>query len=317
MINPNLDIVQYFLMSDTRSIDTPPSVTVVIPAYNRAGSIRIAVESVLRQSFTDFEVVVVDDGSSDDTLGALLEITDSRLRIIRHETNKGAGAARNTGIAAARGRWIAFQDSDDEWLPLKLEKQMRRINEAGQNCVVCYCGFVILESSGNRTRLTYVPGEINGPIEGEISSTILSTNFTTTQTLVVRADMIADTGGFDEELPALEDWELMIRLTTLGQVAFIDEPLVLQRFSENSITRSREKRAHARALIIKKHRSRYAAHPDFMARQYRSIAGDLRRLDRLSEAYHMIAAATRVAPKSITLWLLRGYLAFSSSLRRS
>ncbi len=98
-----------------------------MPAWNRADSIVMAVESVLRQSFADFELLVVDDGSTDGTMEALAGVADPRLRRLANPRNLGASAARNTGIRAARADWVAFQDSDDEWLPLKLEKQMARL----------------------------------------------------------------------------------------------------------------------------------------------------------------------------------------------
>ena len=105
---------------------TPP-VSVVIPAYNRAATIGAAIESVLRQTWEDFELVVVDDGSTDGTLEAARRIADPRLRVVAAPHNMGAAGARNLGVAEARGTWIAFQDSDDEWLPEKLAKQMARL----------------------------------------------------------------------------------------------------------------------------------------------------------------------------------------------
>ena len=120
----------------------PPPVSVVLPAYNRAGAIRGAVESVLRQSFTNFELIVVDDCSTDATAAEVAEIADPRVRLIRHAENRGASAARNTGIREARGPWVAFQDSDDEWLPLKLEKQMARLMAPGAEYVAAYCGML-------------------------------------------------------------------------------------------------------------------------------------------------------------------------------
>ena len=94
-----------------------PRVSIVLPAYNRAGSVRMAVESVLRQTFADFELLVVDDGSTDGTMAELDGIADPRLHRLANPRNMGASAARNTGIRAARSDWVAFQDSDDEWLP--------------------------------------------------------------------------------------------------------------------------------------------------------------------------------------------------------
>ena len=94
-----------------------PPVSVVIPAYNRAATIGAAIDSVLRQTWEDFELVVVDDGSTDGTLAAARAVTDPRLRVVAAPHNLGAAGARNLGVAEARGTWIAFQDSDDEWLP--------------------------------------------------------------------------------------------------------------------------------------------------------------------------------------------------------
>ncbi len=120
-----------------------PIVSVVIPAFNRVGTIREAVKSVLSQSHADLELLVVDDGSSDGTMSALADMTDPRLRLLANPRNMGPGAARNTGIRAARGDWVAFQDSDDEWLPDKLAKQLARIAQTGPGCVAAYCGMLI------------------------------------------------------------------------------------------------------------------------------------------------------------------------------
>ena len=108
-----------------------PAISVVMPSYNRESTIRAAAESVLRQTWQDFELIVVDDGSSDATVAALRAIDDPRLRILPQEVNRGVSAARNVGIDAARAPWVAFQDSDDEWLPEKLALQMARIEAMG------------------------------------------------------------------------------------------------------------------------------------------------------------------------------------------
>lgn len=101
-----------------------PFVSIVIPTYNRARFLGRLVRSVLNQTYKNFEVIVADDASTDDTAEIIKTFKDDRIRYIRHESNAGAAAARNTGIKASRGEYVAFQDSDDEWLPEKLEKQM-------------------------------------------------------------------------------------------------------------------------------------------------------------------------------------------------
>ena len=101
-----------------------PGISVIIPTYNRAHLISRSAKSVLAQTYPDFELIIVDDGSGDNTEEIIEALADPRIRYLRHESNRGVSAARNTGIRAARGDYIAFQDSDDEWLPQKLEKQL-------------------------------------------------------------------------------------------------------------------------------------------------------------------------------------------------
>ena len=101
-----------------------PTISVIIPTYNRADFIGRAIESVLDQTYQDFEIIVIDDGSKDNTENIVKSFDDTRITYIRLKDNKGAAVARNTGIGTARGKFIAFQDSDDEWLPQKLAKQM-------------------------------------------------------------------------------------------------------------------------------------------------------------------------------------------------
>src|SRR5579859_7824272 len=115
-------------------------VSVVIPVYNRTAELRRAVRSVLAQTYADLELIVVDDASSEDIAGALDGIDDPRLKLIRKSVNQGAAAARNTGIQAATGRWVAFLDSDDEWLPQKLELQLRRLVDRPDDARICCSG---------------------------------------------------------------------------------------------------------------------------------------------------------------------------------
>ena len=254
-----------------------PAVSIVIPAYNRAGSIAAAIRSVLRQTWTDFELIVVDDASSDGTLEAAAEVRDPRLRLIAGRSNRGAAAARNLGAAAARGRWIAFQDSDDEWLPEKLEKQMARLEGAAAgDFVAAYCGLLTLgwidDAPDARLAVRYLPGPAVSPAEGDILGSLLVDNLISTQTLVVRRDLFHALAGFDAGSPAYIDWDLAIRLAQHGPIAFVDEPLVHQRFSANSITRDAAAKLAGRTRLVVRNRAAFARHPGLLARQYRYIA---------------------------------------------
>lgn len=119
-------------------------VSVIIPTYNRANLILQAVKSVLNQTYKNFEIIIVDDGSSDNTEDVINVIHDNRIRYIKHAINKGASAARNTGIREAKGKYIAFQDSDDHWLPDKLEKQVKRIENTPDHVGAVFGGYWII-----------------------------------------------------------------------------------------------------------------------------------------------------------------------------
>ena len=116
-----------------------PAVSVIIPTFNRAYCLRRSIDSVLAQTFTDFELIVVDDGSTDNTSALLETIGDPRLRVLRHPTNKGVAGAINTGIRNAKAAIIALQDSDDEWVETKLEYQMEVMRTADDKLGVIYC----------------------------------------------------------------------------------------------------------------------------------------------------------------------------------
>lgn len=296
----------------TPLLPATPAVSVVMPAWNRVGAIRMAVESVLRQTFTDFELLVVDDGSTDGTMDSLTGITDPRLRCLANPHNMGPSAARNTGIRAARGDWVAFQDSDDEWLPRKLEMQMARLAKAGPEVVACYTGMGIVglaqpelaQSDRNRrATLRYIPDLKEPKVEGALREALLARSFISTQMLMARRSALLDIGGFDAALPALVDWDCVIRLSEHGTFAFVDAPLVLQYFSENSITHSNAKRMQARTLILQKHQVALSAYPQVMAGHHVAIAGEQRRLGDIAGARVSIDAARRLCPGSAGIWL--------------
>lgn len=230
-----------------------PAVSVVLPTYNRGKTLPYAIRSVLNQSFTDFELVVVDDASTDDTEAIVDAVADSRIRYVRHETNRGVSAARNTGIADARGDVVAFQDSDDEWFPEKLGKQMERFEHAPPNVGVVYTGMYRRESGDRR----YLPYATVQPKEGDVRRSIVRQNFISTQMAAVRRECFETVGTFDEKLPALVDWELWIRFSDRYRFLLVDEPLVRGGVNPDSISNNRGDVVRARERILGKHRDRF------------------------------------------------------------
>lgn len=276
-----------------------PRVSVVIPAYNRAGSITRAMESVLGQSFTDLELLVVDDASRDATVDIASRISDPRVRIMRNLINLGAAGARNIGVAAARGEWVAFQDSDDEWLPQKLARQLDAIDES---VIAVYCQLLTLGGLDGRETRRHTPDHSVTPLAGMILPSLLRTNLISTQTLVVRRRIFERLDGFDVDTTPIEDWEFALRLCQLGPIAFVDAPLVRQRFSANSITRDTRRRLAAHARVLEKHADLWQAHPALLARQYYILAGGHRRLGDWGQSRRYLALARRTDPGNPRVW---------------
>ena len=252
----------------------------VIPAYNRAATIGAAIDSVLRQTWTDFELVVVDDGSTDGTLAAARAVADPRLRVVAAPRNLGAAGARNLGVAEARGTWIAFQDSDDEWLPEKLARQMARLATPARRRRR-RLGRLLLRPPDRRRarrppgRAHHAPlrarpvGEAGG---GRHPRAAARAQHDHTQTLVVRRDVFLALGRFDEATTPIEDWDFALRLAHRGPIAFVDEPLVHQRFSPNSITRGTRRRRESQERLVTKNMALFAGRPHLLARQYYILA---------------------------------------------
>ena len=281
-----------------------PAVSIVLPVWNREGTVRAAIDSVLGQGFGDLELIVVDDGSTDGSVAAVQAVKDARLRLIRHPVNRGAGAARNTGIDAARAPVVAFQDSDDLWRPAFLERLLAAL-AAQPAAVAAYAAMVIDGAQPGRDRL---PPLRQNPVDGMLYEALLRRNFISTQMLAARTGALRQAGGFDTDLPALEDWDLLIRLAALGPFAHVPEVLVEQRFSANSITRSGEKRLRAQEMVMARHANALAARPGVLAFHHRRLAGGYRRAGDMAMARHHATAALRLRPLDPRLWALRGWL---------
>jgi glycosyltransferase involved in cell wall biosynthesis len=197
-----------------------PKISVVIPTYNRAWALGRAVDSVLAQDFTDFELIVVDDGSEDETR-ALLEGYGSRLTWIA-QSNQGVSAARNRGAAQAAGDLLAFLDSDDYWYPRKLGAQAAFF-DAHPRARICQTQEVWIRN-GRRVN----PGRRHQKPDGDIFIPSLSLCLVSPSAVMLRKSLLDEMGGFDEALPACEDYDLWLRVSARCPVHLIDRPLVVK-----------------------------------------------------------------------------------------
>ncbi len=248
-----------------------PKVSVIIPTYNRAHLVGRAIQSVLDQTYRDFELIIVDDCSTDNTYEVVTGFHDERLRYIRHDKNRGASAARNTGIREARGRYVAFQDSDDEWLPEKLEKQIEVFDTASPEVGVVYTGFWRIQDD----KRIYIPSPEIKPKGGDIHDILLQVNLIGTPVTVLKRECFEKVGMFDEELPKLVDWELWIRVSKYYEFSFIDEPLAIAYRTPDSVSeQSNITQALALKSILKKHFEDIKKDRRLLARYY-SYIGNL------------------------------------------
>lgn len=196
-----------------------PLVTIVLPTYNRYELLKRACTSIAKQTFRDFELIVVDDGSTDPTP----EIGEDALpsfKLIRHEVNRGAAAARNSGIKAAAGKWIAFIDSDDTWAPDKLSAQVAYAREAVDQVWANCTGFRLhRRGEVSETCIEMLPGEF--------ATNILWGCFVSPgSTLMIRREVVDKVGLFDESFRRLEDWDWLLRFSRHYEMTFLPQPLV-------------------------------------------------------------------------------------------
>jgi glycosyltransferase involved in cell wall biosynthesis len=217
--------------------------TVVVPTRNRRELLLATLGSVLAQRDVDVDVVVVDEGSDDGTADAVRQLGDRRVRLIRHDVAKGLPAARNAGLQVATGEWVAFCDDDDLWAPDKLTLQLSAAQADG--AVWSCAGAVEIDpdlrvvgwqrspstlGAEDLRRRNAVPGGGSG--------------------VVARTDVVRALGGFDEALPAAEDWDLWLRLAAVGDAAVVDLPLVGYRIWPGSMSRDLARMDEAVSVVL-------------------------------------------------------------------
>lgn len=209
-------------------------VSVIIPAFNSEETIARSLRSVLLQEYTDVQIVVVDDGSTDSTASVVASIDDHRITYIKQD-NCGPAAARNRGVSASTAEWIAFLDADDEWCSTKLAKQLEYMTN--NNLVACVTD-VLERNSLKGDYLCRKPDLINKSSE-EIVDLIYRGKMTrNTPTLMVRRSAFLQAGGFDQELRNREDHHLLCKLAFLGSLGNISRPLTVRHVVMSSYSRS-------------------------------------------------------------------------------
>ena len=252
-----------------------PTVSVIIPTYNRAHLIGRAIQSVLNQTYQDFEIIVVDDASTDNAEEIVNSFDDKRIRYIRLKENSGTSAApRNTAIRIARGKYIAFLDSDDEWLPEKLEKQIRLFETVFSKVGIIYTDMWRINKNEKKK---YWHSSRIMPEDGIIYEEALNyrVEFIGTATLAIKKECFGKAGLFDEKLPMYIDTELLMRMSKYYCFCHIEEPLVNYFVTPNSTSSGQIATIKARKLIIEKHFDDIKKNKYTLAEHYFHLGSDL------------------------------------------
>ncbi len=226
-----------------------PFFTVIIPTYNRATFLKEAIQSVLDQTYKSFELLIIDDHSTDNTKDIVMSFNDSRIKYLANSRTQGCAGARNTGIFKGIGEWVAFLDDDDIWRPDKLEKQYKQILTIDKTVGFLYAGYCVYDFEENIELATFLPDK-----KGWIQNDLLYSNYVTgLPSVVIRRDIVLKVDGFDENFPALEDWELYVRIAGLTKFGILNERLVyIRRSNTDRLSLNLSKKLSAILLFRKK-----------------------------------------------------------------
>jgi glycosyltransferase involved in cell wall biosynthesis len=225
-----------------------PTVSVIIPTHNRANLLERAIRSVLVQTFEDFELLIVDDASTDNTHEIVESIGDTRIRYIRLKKNSGAPIARNTGIKKSRGKFIAFLDDDDEWLPIRLEAQLKKFEKLDDSFGVVYGGFYYVSQESGKILGKNIP-----KFRGDVHQYLLKENFIGSPTLLIKRKCFKKAGLFDPKLTSSQDWDMWLRIAKHYKFDYVADIVAKYYVHGRQISFNMNKYIPGRERFVRKH----------------------------------------------------------------
>ena len=299
-----------------------PLVSVILPVYNGESDIEATLDSALQQTYRNIEVIIVDDGSRDGTRALVdaLALRDSRVRVVA-QTNRGVAAARNRGLAEARGEFIAPLDADDVWDPTKIERQVSRMMDAGDDTGLVYCWWVWIDADG-----AVLDCSPRWGIEGSAAETLLQVNYTGNASVpLYRRRHVEQVGGFDVTLrdrdaQGCEDWDVALKVAERSSVAMVPSVLVGYRRRRESMSTRTSRMWRSHALVVNGARQRRPAlSPSTIRRSHDQFALHLAGVSFWSRAYFQsIFWGLRASRSSLVLHILPHVIRlFSKTLVRS
>jgi glycosyltransferase involved in cell wall biosynthesis len=282
---------------------TKPVVSVIIPTYNRADVIGRSIKSVLSQTYPDFELIIIDDGSTDNTEEVVKSFNDPRIYFIQREQNRGSSAARNIGIKAARGEFIAFLDDDDEWLPAKLMLQLQVFRESKmENIGLVLCGMTVIGLNNSKEWCLTKRGWI---FDYLLSFTIIN-GVSWLPCWLVKKSLAYKVGQFDN-METCEDIDWLLRTARLSQIDYVPQSLVrVHQERQYDITLGFKRRL----TLIEKYSSELSRLPYVLHKCHKRLALRYRRQENIRLIRQQLALAIKAYPFSFRpyIWLLASLL---------
>ncbi|MEJ5330084.1 MAG: glycosyltransferase family 2 protein [Desulfobaccales bacterium] len=273
-----------------------PLVSIIIPTYNRSHTILRSVNSVLHQTYRNFEIIIVDDGSTDNTEKLIMNLNSTQIKYIKHSINKGAAAARNTGVIAAKGEYIAFQDSDDEWHPDKLRKQIDIFQNLSLDVGMIYTDMWRIH---NKKKYYFSSPHIM-PEDGIIYNKALNDYLAGIglATAIIRREVFSKIGYFDNNFPRLIDYEFFVRLSKNYKFFHIRDPLVLYYYTKASITDNKKALLIARINFFLKYFSDIIKSRECISNNFVMIGEALIYCNYFKKAVKFYYLALKINPKN-------------------
>jgi len=294
----------------------PPKVSVLITTRNRPDLLGRAVESVLGQTYEDYELLIVDDASTDSTADAVEAFKDKRIRYVRRMVAGGGSAARNTGIKAAAGEYIAFLDDDDEWFPAKLEKQVAVIERAPKEVGLVYTGVEIDGKGWNRGLERVMPGA-----RGDLRERLLrGSTIGSVSKVLARKECFFRAGMFDENLKSCQDWDMWLRIADFYRFDFVPEILARIHLHGEQISSNLGSMIPGRIMMVEKHMDRFRERPEILVIHLKRIGKLYCISGRWKEALRWFGRAVKVLPSEILkiiAWCVFGLRGARRFARRS
>lgn len=288
-----------------------PKVSIVIPTHNRADLLKLAIESVMDQTYSDFELLICNDASTDHTQAVVERFADKRIKLTNYRMNKGVVELRNNAVKDSTGEYIAFLDDDDKWLPDKLEKQVNLLENSTVNTGATYTGAIILDTELGTQRIV-VPRH-----RGNIFRELLINDFIVTSSVVARKACFEKVGLFDPEFRSASDFDMWIRISENFGFDYVEEPLVRYRIHQNSISTNNMNVIQGLERLMIKHRNSFASNDRAYSNHQFKLGIAYCYSGNMGEGRKALIKAMRLNPKDIRIYYNLVISAFGARIFKS